>query len=276
MLRQDFNKIKKNMKKPIGSPYGSYSNINKSVETLKTSILRRISISKKKSKANKKNLDYGNSASHITKSSEDFYNQVSYNVLENATKDTTYQPLHQDHKAIISSKEVLGNENSLSGIFGSKSGYGSKNLGKTKSKMAIPILIGAIVFFILGCIVYTNFFGQVYDTKSAVKIVCNEIASVDRNLVALNEVLGSEITVATYDSAQNIKKSLESDTDNLSSLEERLQEIISEAEAGSDDGAYAPLASDAISNRKIMIDTGVQIMDLAVSAACDIDKFDTF
>ena len=285
--RNYYKNLKKRMNDPITGAYGDYDNISVNAEKLKKDIQDRLN----KNENNKKLQDasftetvknngikYGDEASHITTKSEELYNEISFNVLENAAKGNIKNPVSQNYKSLVSSKEVLEKkQGSLTEAFGSKSSvYKSGVVSKAKSRFVFPIAIGVLIFAILGCIIYSGVFGRVYENRSPIKVVFNEIANVDKNLVKLNDILGDEITSDTLYETKSLENSLWSNYDKLDALQSRTEQIQAEAEAGSDESGFAPYALTAIEARRSMITSGLEILSMADDTVDEISKIDTF
>ena len=208
---------------------------------------------KKKSNVNEDSVDRSqHGASHLKSDKSEGFQEVSFNVLENAVerRDSFFGYKSRDFRgrAIISSDEMLPSKK------------GERSIGR------LSIIVLCIILFltvVAGVLMFLNNSGvfRKASNNTPLKEAIYEIEEFDYPIMKLNAFLQTSINSAKLRQA-NIEKDEYADVKKgLSEINDKIDVIAKDLNPQSEDFTMASCAKDTIEARTIMIDTGLQIYD---------------
>lgn len=220
---------------------------------------------KKKNLENKENVDHSqHGASHLTSDKSESFQEVSFDVLENAVERRNslfgYKSRDFRNRAIISSDEML-----------------SRKSGNAKSvgKLAVIVLFVILALGIIaGLMLYLDNNGYFTKIKHStpLKEAIAEIGDYDYEIMRLNAFLQTSINESKITQANFDKKDYEDIKKNLDELSNKITDIAKDIDPQSEDYVYAGYAKQTIEARDMMIDSGLKIYDNAVESVDVINK----
>lgn len=216
---------------------------------------------------NKENVDHSpHGASHLTSDKSESFQEVSFDVLENAVERRNslfgYKSRDFRNRAIISSDEML-----------------SRKSGNAKSvgKLAVIVLFVILALGIIaGLILYLDNNGYFTKIKHStpLKEAIAEIGDYDYEIMRLNAFLQTSINERKIAQANINKKDYEDIKKNLDELSNKITDIAKGIDPQSEDYVYVGYAKQTIEARDMMIDSGLKIFDNAVESVDVINKTD--
>lgn len=211
---------------------------------------------KKKQFENKENVDHSqHGASHLTSDKSESFQEVSFDVLENAVERRNslfgYKSRDFKNRAIISSDEMIPTK-----------GGNVRSIGK----LAI-IVLGVIMALSLvaGLMVLLNNSGIFTRIKHStpLKEAIAEIGDYDYEIMRLNAFLQTSINDNKIKQANIDKQDYEDIKNDLDDLSSKITDISKDINPQSEDYVYAGYAKQTIEARQMMIDSGLKIYDNA-------------
>lgn len=211
---------------------------------------------KKKHLENKESVDHSqHGASHLTSDKSESFQEVSFDVLENAVERRNslfgYRSRDFRNRAIISSDEMIPSK---------------KGNARSIGKLAMIILIIIIALGLLaGLMMYLNNSGYFMRIKHStpLKEAIAEIGDSDYEIMRLNAFLQTSINESKIKQADIDKAELQNIKKDLSDLSSRISDIAKDIDPNSEDYVYAGYAKETIEARQMMIDSGLKIYDNA-------------
>lgn len=220
---------------------------------------------KKKNLENKENVDHSqHGASHLTSDKSESFQEVSFDVLENAVERRNslfgYKSRDFRNRAIISSDEMLSR----------KSGN-AKSVGKL-AVIVLFVILGLGI--IAGLMLYLDNNGYFTKIKHStpLKEAIAEIGDYDYEIMRLNAFLQTSINESKIAQANFDKKDYEEIKKNLDELSNKITDIAKDIDPQSEDYVYAGYAKQTIEARDMMIDSGLKIYDNSVESVDVINK----
>lgn len=220
---------------------------------------------KKKQYENKENVDHSQKgASHLTSDKSASFQEVSFDVLENAVERRNslfgYKSRDFKNRTIISSDEMIPAK-----------GGNARSIGK----LAI-IVLGVIMALSLvaGFMVYLNNSGVFTRIKHStpLKEAIAEIGDYDYEIMRLNAFLQTSINDSKIKQANIEKQDYEDIKNDLDDLSSRITDIAKDINPQSEDYVYVGYAKQTIEARQMMIDSGLKIYDNACESVSVIQK----
>lgn len=211
---------------------------------------------KKKHLENKESVDHSqHGASHLTSDKSESFQEVSFDVLENAVERRNslfgYRSRDFRNRAIISSDEMIPSK---------------KGNARSIGRLAMIILIIIIALGLLaGLMMYLNNSGYFMRIKHStpLKEAIAEIGDSDYEIMRLNAFLQTSINESKIKQADIDKAELQNIKKDLSDLSSRISYIAKDIDPNSEDYVYAGYAKETIEARQMMIDSGLKIYDNA-------------
>lgn len=218
-----------------------------------------------------------NEASHLTSDKSKSFNEVSFDVLENAVEKSNslfgYKSKDFKGRTIIASDEMLPKKKIL-GIFPRRK-RDKANLGK----LAVMTLILILFFGVLSmCVVYlsNNDIFNKPTHNSELKLAIGEIANYDSEIIKLNKFLENPINESTINNIDFDEEDLEDLKNDLNDLSDKISEVGQTIDPQSDDYVYVGYAKQTIESRIMMIDAGIKILKEAKDSVNVISKTEQF
>lgn len=225
-------------------------------------------------------------SSHIKKESLNSYNEVSFNVLENAADVKTNEgdTANRDYsnRTIISSDELLNRNFSRKKKVTTHIKESQKNKKKYKSSKGRTLMVVFTLIVIMLIVVAAGFIVKCLDknsdnsSDSAIKVAINDIAQADETLVKLNVFLEDSIDEHKVKESSLDKEAFEKTKVELDDLTNRFNELEQSADKSTEGYAMIDYAKQTIQARTKMLEKGIVIYENAVKSVDLIDLTNTF
>lgn len=221
---------------------------------------------KKKQYENKENVDHSQQgASHLTSDKSASFQEVSFDVLENAVARRNslfgYKSRDFKNRAIISSDEMIPTK-----------GGNARSIGKL-AIIVLCIIIMALSL-VAGLMVFLNNSGIFTKIKHStpLKEAIAEIGDYDYEIMRLNALLQTSINDSKIKQANIDKQDYEAIKNDLDDLSSKITDISKDINPQSEDYVYVGYAKQTIEARQMMIDSGLKIYDNACDSVSVIQK----